>query len=257
MIILGAILAGPAVFGGVMLIILALALFEFSRITHRTGNAPALPLLLASSGLVYIASVPVILHLLPPGVFYFGLAVLPAAILLQLSGKMERNWERTGMLLLGFTYLAIPLVLLNLLYYKNFSFEDPKPFLLLGLFLIIWINDTFAYITGSLFGRTRLARHISPQKTVEGAIGGLVFSLAAGYALSVFLKDFSLQQWMTISVITVLFGTFGDLFESVLKRKAGLKESGRIIPGHGGILDRIDSILMATPFVFVYVYFIL
>jgi phosphatidate cytidylyltransferase len=256
-IILGAILSGPAVFGALMLIFLVLALFEFSRITHKIGKAPAFSLLLVSSGVIYIITILTIFHLLPLRVFFFALALLPAAILLQLFSKSKGTMERTGMLLLGFTYLTIPLLLLNILYYRDFYFEDPAPYLLFGLFLITWVNDTFAYITGSLFGKNKLARHISPNKTIEGALGGLLFSLVGGYVLSLLFTDYSLLQWLIIAVITVIFGTFGDLFESTLKRRAGLKESGHIIPGHGGILDRIDSILIATPFVFVYVYFML
>ncbi len=256
-IILGAIFTGPAVFGLLMMVFLILAILEFSRITKATGYAPALPLLMVSSLVVYLAGFLVTQHLLSAGSFLLAMVILPAAILLQVFSSQKGRMERIGMLLLGVTYLTVPLLLLNLLYYQDFAFEDPAPSLLLGLFLIIWINDTFAYITGSLIGRNKLAASISPQKTVEGALGGLAFSLAGGYALAMIFPQQTVPQWMIISIITVIFGTFGDLFESVLKRRAGIKESGNIIPGHGGILDRIDSILLAAPFVFIYVYFIL
>ncbi len=98
---------------------------------------------------------------------------------------------------------------------------------------------------------------ISPKKTWEGAIGGFIFSMAGAYVFSIIFHDLSLTEWIIFAFITVVFGTLGDLFESKLKRQAGLKESGNLMPGHGGILDRIDSILIAAPIVFFYIFFLI
>jgi phosphatidate cytidylyltransferase len=171
--------------------------------------------------------------------------------------KTEKAIERTGMLLLGLSYLALPVLSFNFLYYRSFSFDDPDFTILTGLFILTWINDTFAYITGSLTGRHKLAERISPNKTWEGSIGGFIFTLAGAFLFYKVFHEIELVEWMVFAVIIVISGTLGDLFESVLKRNAGLKESGKLIPGHGGILDRIDSVLISSPVVFIYVLFIL
>lgn len=129
--------------------------------------------------------------------------------------------------------------------------------LLLGFFIVIWTNDTFAYLSGMFIGRHKFFERISPKKTWEGTAGGLVFGLAAGYILSLFFDDFSLSEWLGYALTIIIFGTFGDLFESLIKRTLGLKDSGNIMPGHGGILDRFDSILLAAPFAFIYIVFVL
>ncbi len=122
----------------------------------------------------------------------------------------------------------------------------------MSTFIILWLNDTFAYIVGSLAGRNKLSEEISPKKTWEGSIGGLIFSLGGAAVLELLLGVMDFWQWLGFALVIVVSGTFGDLFESALKRRAGLKESGDLIPGHGGILDRLDSLLLAAPFVFIY-----
>ena len=146
--------------------------------------------------------------------------------------------------------------------YNHFLF----PFIIIPLVIIvsIWINDTMAYITGSLIGKTPLSK-ISPKKTWEGTIGGMLLSIVVtgiffsnlnpGIVIRRFHYDFSNHVWYVIAAIASVAGTFGDLFESKLKRMAGVKDSGSLMPGHGGFLDRFDSLLLATPFVWLYVQF--
>lgn len=122
----------------------------------------------------------------------------------------------------------------------------------LGLILSIWINDTMAYIVGSFIGKTSLSA-ISPNKTWEGTIGGAVLSVTVITLLGWWAQVFRVQDWIAIATIAVITGTLGDLLESKLKRKAGVKDSGSIMPGHGGFLDRFDSLIFATPFVWLYV----
>jgi phosphatidate cytidylyltransferase len=131
------------------------------------------------------------------------------------------------------------------------------PYIIIGSFILIWINDTFAYIVGKTMGRHKLFERISPKKTIEGFFGGMVFTIIGAYILSqfdIFLNPIfhSALIWIGAAVILVIFGTLGDLVESQLKRKAGVKDSGNIMPGHGGILDRLDSIIFAIPFLFLY-----
>ena len=121
------------------------------------------------------------------------------------------------------------------------------------MFVIIWTSDVFAYLAGSMFGKHKLMERISPKKTWEGSIGGLFFSLIAAYILSLLVPQLSLVEWMILTIIIVISGTLGDLVESLLKRNADVKDSGTIFPGHGGVLDRFDAVIFATPMVFVYI----
>jgi phosphatidate cytidylyltransferase len=120
----------------------------------------------------------------------------------------------------------------------------------------LWVNDTMAYIIGSLIGKTQLSK-ISPKKTWEGTIAGILLSGIVIFLVAYYILHFGIVSYglMILAVIASITGTFGDLFESKLKRLAGVKDSGRIMPGHGGFLDRFDSLLVATPFVWLYVFF--
>ena len=162
---------------------------------------------------------------------------------------------------LGFIYILIPIFSIALLGIKsqgdNIQLDSLFP---AAIFFSIWINDTMAYIVGSFIGKTPFSK-ISPKKTWEGTIGGAILCVVAITLLfsktSLFPNTLMLQNWIIISSLCAIFGTLGDLFESKLKRMAGVKDSGNIMPGHGGFLDRFDSFLFAAPAVWVYVkYFI-
>jgi phosphatidate cytidylyltransferase len=133
--------------------------------------------------------------------------------------------------------------------------ENYQPELLIGIFSIIWINDSFAYVFGKNFGKHKLMKRISPKKTIEGFVGGLVMAIAAGVGLYFYLDhynitDYSVWSWMIIALVVAFFGTIGDLIQSKIKRQAAVKDSGSIMPGHGGIFDRMDSIIFAAPFAY-------
>ena len=159
-----------------------------------------------------------------------------------------------GNSLIGQLYIAVPLALairLTLTINPFFPITQYNGLLLLAIFIFIWVNDTGAYLVGSRWGKTPLAPSISPKKTVEGSIGGLFLTLLSAIILHLLL--FPERSWLSILLIAAvvsIFGTIGDLFESSLKRRAGVKDSGKLIPGHGGILDRIDSFLLAVPAVY-------
>lgn len=146
-------------------------------------------------------------------------------------------------------YLIIPFIIINKI---AMGTQGYNPKIIIGIFIIIWVNDTFAYLVGKSIGKHKLFERISPKKTIEGFMGGLLFSLLSGYLLAVYYLEAKIFIWIFISLITVIFGTLGDLVESKLKRIAGVKDSGNIIPGHGGILDRLDSMIFAAPFVFLF-----
>lgn len=146
-------------------------------------------------------------------------------------------------------YLIASLIFLTLI--PSYT-GDFIPELVIGIFSLIWINDTFAYLVGKNFGRHKLFERISPKKTVEGFLGGVIATAFAGYLVHFFTGLLSLEAWLGMAVILSVFGTLGDLIQSKFKRQAGVKDSGRLMPGHGGLFDRLDSIIFSSPFVYAY-----
>lgn len=130
--------------------------------------------------------------------------------------------------------------------------ETYTPQLIIGIFSIIWVNDSFAYITGKNFGKHKLLERISPKKTIEGFAGGMIMAIITGGILHYIVGVYSTFEWMLLAFIVAFFGTIGDLIQSKFKRQAFVKDSGNIMPGHGGIFDRMDSIIFAAPFAYLY-----
>jgi phosphatidate cytidylyltransferase len=146
-------------------------------------------------------------------------------------------------------YLSSSFIFLNLIanYYEPFNSN-----ILLGSFILVWANDTFAFLVGKNFGKQKLFEKISPKKTVEGFLGGLFFSCIASYFIATFTETLNFTNWLILGIIISVFGTLGDLIESKFKRQANVKDSGIIMPGHGGLLDRLDSIIFAAPFIYLF-----
>ncbi|WP_179345469.1 phosphatidate cytidylyltransferase [Winogradskyella ursingii] len=133
------------------------------------------------------------------------------------------------------------------------NFEDKfTPFILLGGFVLVWVNDSAAYVIGKNFGKQKLFPSISPKKTVEGFLGGLFFAAVASYFIATYTDTLRFNNWLMLAIIVSVFGTLGDLIESKFKRQAGVKDSGVIMPGHGGLLDRLDSLIFAAPFFYLF-----
>ena len=155
-------------------------------------------------------------------------------------------------------YIALPFSMLNVLAFTatNNGVVTFNTLLPLSIFVFLWINDSGAYCVGSLIGRHKLFPRISPAKSWEGSVGGAVFVLAAAWAISYYLDDrlLTMPEWLGLGLVVVIFGTWGDLIESLFKRTLGIKDSGNILPGHGGMLDRFDSSLLAIPAAVVYLY---
>ncbi len=127
-----------------------------------------------------------------------------------------------------------------------------QPSIIIGIFILIWTNDTFAYIVGKSIGKNKLFERISPKKTIEGFIGGFVFSVLVGVLIAKYYVQTSVFVWIMTALIVSVFGMLGDLVESKFKRIANIKDSGNIMPGHGGILDRLDSVIFVAPFLFLF-----
>lgn len=185
--------------------------------------------------------------------------LIPLGCFLSIAFNKKLDTGEKLMFLSGFAYLSIPFALL--LNMRLFDIQENHPGFLAGKVVVcgmifsIWINDTMAYLVGSLVGKTPLTS-ISPKKTWEGTLGGILLCILtislAGYWIPA-ARVISWNHWMTIACIASIFGTFGDLLESKLKRAAEIKDSGNIMPGHGGFLDRFDSLIVATPFVWAYI----
>lgn len=153
-------------------------------------------------------------------------------------------------------YIMLPFLFITKI---SFGIKDYNPKIIIGLFVLIWTNDTFAYLVGKSIGKHKLFERISPKKTIEGFLGGVVFAAFAGFLISkLYIQpkpDFSSKSiliWTIIALIVSIFGTIGDLIESKFKRIAGVKDSGAIMPGHGGVLDRLDSVIFVAPIIFLF-----
>jgi phosphatidate cytidylyltransferase len=166
--------------------------------------------------------------------------------LVELFVGAARPFDHLGHLLFGMAYICIPTILLSELYHPA---DEPMPFRILGVLLLTWTNDTFAYLIGKQIGRRKLFERISPKKTWEGTIGGSICTILLALGLSFLLPEaFGLTEWLMVGCVAAVFATLGDLVESMLKRSLSVKDSGTLLPGHGGLLDRFDALLYVAPF---------
>ncbi len=252
-LLLGATLYSPVSFVMLFGIFMIMAVIEFCRLV-KLSYVTALLAGAATSSLYSIAipntSLSANLSLSIGAVF---VALLLLEELFSKRQPARKNNAVKLAQLLG--YVIFPFLLIIklpfIIDWKNIdSFYVPQ--IIIGAFIIIWTNDTFAYIVGKTIGKRKLFERISPKKTIEGFLGGMVFAITAAYLLSIYFEVLTPLHWMVSAVILVIFGTLGDLVESKFKRIAGVKDSGSIMPGHGGILDRLDSIIFAIPFLFLY-----
>jgi len=179
------------------------------------------------------------------------LVLSPIFLILIVFSKLESPFESMSWLVAGWFYLITPWVCM-LLIVGDFSYN---PGLLLGLFGLLWAADSGAYFAGRTIGKTKLLPRISPKKTWEGLLGGLLCSSLLAYGLFFWVGYFSSAQWFYLAISTTIFGTLGDLAESALKRSLNIKDSGQILPGHGGILDRFDGLFVAAPINYLMVLF--
>jgi len=168
-------------------------------------------------------------------------------LLTYLLSKKKQKLPKSMTFISGVFYIGGGCIFLTLIPYTTPEFAK---MLITGIFLIIWMNDSFAYLIGKQFGKNKLYPSVSPKKTVEGSIGGLVFGLLAAVLIAQIDPLLSLYQWLLLATVVVITGNLGDLLESKFKRVAGVKDSGAILPGHGGMLDRLDSLIFAAPFAY-------
>ncbi|MBI1289001.1 MAG: phosphatidate cytidylyltransferase [Flavobacteriales bacterium] len=181
----------------------------------------------------------------------FPLLCLFLILPIELYRKREDPFTNIAHGFLGIIYVAVPVTLLINIIHPNDEIGY-NPLFFVGWLMLILSSDSGAYLAGSAFGKHKLFERISPKKSWEGAIGGLLMSIGFAIGFSQFLDFLSVWEWIGLSIVSVVAGIYGDLVESLLKRNVGAKDSGTLLPGHGGVLDRLDSIVLATPFAFVY-----
>lgn len=264
-VVLGAILWSKWSFGALLMLITLGGEWEFYRMAQKAGYSPQRNLGLAA-GAVIVAVAFAMMWLLDReatlelqylsimiGLILYIMLLVPTMFICELYRKSATPIANIGATLTGVVYVALPMALL---------FFIPlllgggvwRPWVVLFYIFIIWANDVFAYLFGITFGRHRLFERISPKKSWEGFIGGLFGAMAMGYIAATLLEG-NYGIWIGMALIAAITGVFGDLVESLFKRSVDVKDSGNILPGHGGWLDRFDALILSVPFVFIYLIF--
>ncbi len=238
------------------LVVMLLGLKEFYQLTENKGVKPQKALGFIMSLGIFSSS---ILFFINKELSFISLNIVLILSFLLFAAELFRNKEisfvNLGTTLLGVIYVALPLSLLSFLAYN--SNNEYNYHLILSLFILVWLSDVGGYFAGINFGKHKLLERVSPKKTWEGAVGGLVLCVIGAYTLSFFFPLMNTYKWLSLGVIVCVSSVIGDLIESMLKRSANVKDSGNILPGHGGILDRFDSLLFVVPIVYIFKLFIL
>lgn len=254
LIMITAILLSKYSFAVLFIIITLVGIFEYISLLKKSEvKINIIPLVLVSVT-VFILSFFVAQGILQ---YKFLLLILPAIFFIiaaELYRKKTKPLENIGLSIFGIVYIAIPLSLINFIVFnKIFGHNNYSPNLLITLFALIWIYDSGAYFFGVTFGKNRLFERISPKKSWEGAFGGASIAIVASFFASSFIPEIEQIHWIFIASITIVSATFGDLSESMIKRYFNVKDSGNVLPGHGGVLDRFDSLLFVIPCIIAYI----
>ena len=259
--VLGGLWAHPVTFFIVGAVMIAGTQHEYYLMVRDTGIRPQLVTGIITGFLTYFTSTMVAVGWFPRGSFMALIPVLSVVMAIELFRKVDKPFDSLAHTFFSILYTAVPFSMFPFAAFNRTGleplFEMPgvefSPGILIGFFLLLWTNDTGAYLVGSTLGRHRLMERISPKKSWEGFFGGMVLTLLVARLFSGWLGVADTTGWMIMAFIISIAGTFGDLIESMLKRSIGVKDSGTIMPGHGGFLDRFDSVIVAFPLVYLYI----
>jgi phosphatidate cytidylyltransferase len=241
-------------------VFLLIAVMEFCNLVHLNKIVP-----IAIANVFYLFFYKIAVATNQDGLFYllrysknFDLAVLIISLIVSLK-CIVFLFDNTNLKVDSFSkfayligYIVLPFIIITKI---PFGIKGYNPNILISIFILIWTNDTFAYIVGKSIGKHKLFERISPKKTIEGFLGGIGFAIIASYFISKYflmLPEKNTFIWIIIALIVGIFGTIGDLVESKFKRISEKKDSGNIMPGHGGILDRLDSVIFVAPIIFLF-----
>ena len=234
----------------IFLIIGFFTLREFYKLIHADGIFPETFFGLFTGLIIFLLTLFVARGNLPAKFLFLLFPLMAIVFVVKLySASDKKPFTNIAFTFLGLVYVMLPVSLMNFTAYNSegYNFE-----IVLGTLLILWSTDTGAYFAGTFLGKTKLFPRISPKKTWEGFAGGAALALLFAYGLSRYFYTLSVIDWFAVAVIIIVCGTLGDLVESLLKRSIAVKDSGNVLPGHGGFLDRFDGLLIALPFITAY-----
>ena len=252
-ILTGCIFLHPICFFVLFFIINIVGLYEFSKMARRMEIYINLPIYLFCGSLLFTAGFLDAYIGYRDGYLWCFLATFVMSIW-ELYRKKVNSFQNLAFSYYGLLYLSLPFTLL--IYLPYMTSDEWRPEIVFFPFLLVWFNDTFAYLFGSRFGKHKLFPRISPKKSWEGAIGGGICTIGAALFIAPYLEGLTVYNNIIIACIVVLFGIYGDVLESMFKRNIEIKDSGSIMPGHGGVLDRFDAVLFVIPAIFVYLEFV-
>ena len=255
-LMVGGILWNIWSFIGLFSLISLLGLWEFySLIEQKEQGTQKIPGIMLGAVLIAASFGKYFIHtnaISPIHGIQFLILVFPIFLIFKLFSKSS-PFKVFSPTLFGMLFAVLPFCYLILNYSSVKGYEsENNARIILGFFILIWSNDTFAYLVGRAIGKHKLFERISPKKTWEGFFGGVICTQGIAYVISIYFTELALIHWLAIALIVSVFGTLGDLVESMFKRSLGVKDSGNILPGHGGILDRFDGVLLSAPFVVTY-----
>ena len=250
-LVLGCIFVSPWAYAALLLFIVVVGTFEMSRL-QQMSQPPYLLLGEICSVGAFACSALVALQVIPQRWLVLEILFVMLPFLIALFSKSKDAKHVFAYVYGSLFFLSLPTSLMLYFYREDLFGDMAGPGLIVLVFCLLWANDIFAYLTGKLLGKHKLFSRISPGKTIEGSLGGLVFTVIAMVVFAHYADWLPIAAGVGMAAIAVVFGTLGDLSESMLKRQAGVKDSGNLIPGHGGILDRFDSVMFSVPFIFVY-----
>ena len=252
-----AILAGTVIHPFVFVVVFGILLFltqhEFYKLVGNTAIVPQKIIGQIFGVLLFAVCFCINMGILPMPSMLIFIPLFLFVFVFELFRMNTKPLQNSAVTLVGIIYVAIPFCLLNFIVFPDFATKTTfYPWILTGIFLIVWIYDSVAYFVGSMFGKHKIHERISPKKSWEGLIGGAILAIVMGIINAVLFQALDMISWIIIAVIIIVFGTLGDLFESKIKRDLEVKDSGSILPGHGGFLDRLDSLLFSVPVIFIW-----
>ncbi len=259
--IMGGLWLHPVSFFITGLVMLCGTQYEYYQMIKITGIKPQMIAGMLTGAIGYIIATLVASGYIKPGSFLFLIPVIIAIMVIELYRNQEKPFDSLGHTLFPIMYIALPYSLFPFAAFSRTGLNSLLPHsqvvfspgILIGFFILLWVNDSGAYLAGTSLGRHRLMEKISPKKSWEGFFGGMLLSVVTAWFLARWLGVIDPVEWVIVSVIISISGTYGDLIESMLKRSTGVKDSGTIMPGHGGFLDRFDSTIISFPLVFLFI----
>ncbi|MEM9391741.1 MAG: phosphatidate cytidylyltransferase [Bacteroidota bacterium] len=250
LVILGSVYYSQWSYFAIFLLISVITQLEFYKNVGLDGMIPLKTFGTFCGALIFTLSFFIESALLDSKFYYAVFPIAACVYMIYLYRKKSvKPFRGIAFTFLGIVYVAIPFALINIIAFHIGKYNGG---LIIGSMLILWASDTGAYFAGVRFGKRKLFKRVSPKKSWEGSVGGLILAMAMTYAVSYFSITLPLKDWLIIGLIIVIMGTYGDLVESLFKRSIEIKDSGSLIPGHGGFMDRFDGLLLAAPFIIAY-----